>query len=84
MRDDHEDALGVIGNTKVESIIPIDAPLPHIIDAAVFLGVQRGMAKILRQILELLVYLPPKLPRQATVVLVRATCQFDPHGTTTG
>ena len=84
MRDDHEDAVGIIGNTKVEPIIPIDAPLPYIIGAAVLLGCQRGMAKILPQILKLLVYLPPKLLRQATVVLVSATCQLDPHRTTIG
>ena len=84
MRDDHEDAVGVIGNRKVEPIIPIDASLPHVIGAAVLLGFQRGMAKIVPQTLELLVYLPPKLLRQATVVLVRATCQLDPRRTTTG
>ena len=57
MRDDSENAVDVICDEKIEPVIPVHASLPHVIGAAVFLGIERGMTNIVPQEIELLIHL---------------------------
>ena len=46
VRDGRQNVLGGIDNLEIEPVIPVYAPLPHIVTAAIFVGIERRVAEI--------------------------------------
>lgn len=59
MRDDGIDVVSVVGDLKIEPVVPVHSPLPDIVGAAVFLRLNGWVPKILAEELQLLVHLDP-------------------------
>ncbi len=47
--DDSEDAIGVIRDNKIEPVVPVHSPLPHVVGATIFFGIERGVTQVALQ-----------------------------------
>src|SRR5208337_4306650 len=72
MRDDGDDAIRVVDNLKIESVVSVHSPLPYIVGSTVLFGAQWGMPEIVAQQVELFPDQRLKLGRQVFVIPCRS------------